>query len=193
MSTCDIINFRTGQRRQAQTGSRLWQRTALVAMGAVAICAPSHAACWETAARRHGIDPVLLMAIGWQESRGWSHAVGPRLKDGNQAVGLMQINTVHLPRLRQVGISRQDLFDPCLSQQLGAWVLADCMQRFGQVWRAVGCYATGPGSKAHRAQAQYAAEVRHHYERYQRSLGRSEARVGSQPANVSSRAGGGAP
>ena len=51
------------------------------------------ASCWEEAGRNYAIDPLLLQAIGWKESRGWSHAVGPMLKDGHQALGVMQINT----------------------------------------------------------------------------------------------------
>lgn len=124
-------------------------------------------ACWEQAGASYHIDPLLLKAIAWQESRGWSKAVGPKLKDGNRALGLMQINTIHLPALARHGIQRQHLFDPCVSQQVGAWVLADCIKRFGQKWKAIGCYYAGPASKNTRAQEQYVRAVQKFYAGYQ--------------------------
>lgn len=129
------------------------------------------AACWETAAAMYGHDPYLLKAIGWKESRGHIGAVGSLLKDGNRALGLMQINTIHLPALRKQGITRNDLFDPCTSQKVAAWVLADCLKKKGEVWAAVGCYYGGPASKAYSAMRNYANDVRKYYEGYKRQAG----------------------
>ena len=130
----------------------------------------SSASCWEEAGRQYGIDPLLLMAIGWKESRGWTGAVGPQLADGNRALGVMQINTIHLPVLAAYGISREDLFDACTSQKIGAWVLANCIERFGQTWKAVGCYYTGPASKNIAAQTQYVSDVQRYYAGYLRQV-----------------------
>lgn len=131
------------------------------------------ATCWEEAGRAYGIDPLLLKAIAWKESRGWTRAVGPRLKDGNRALGLMQINTIHLPALAKHGVRREDLFDACVSQKVGAWVLADCINRFGPVWKAVGCYYAGPASNAIAAQAEYVRDVQRFYEGYLRQAQQS--------------------
>lgn len=124
------------------------------------------ATCWGDAAARYHVDPLLLKAIAWQESRGWTGAVGPVLPKGNRALGLMQINTVHMPLLAKRGIRKEDLFDPCVSQHVGAWVLADCIQKFGATWKAVGCYNTGPNSDDLDAQARYAEAVKRHYAGY---------------------------
>lgn len=124
------------------------------------------AKCWEEAGARYGVEPALLKAIGWVESRGWTNAVGPSLPGGNRALGLMQINTVHLPALQKFGISREHLFDACVSQHVGAWILRDCMARFGQTWKAVGCYNTGPGSKNIDAQERYVQAVQKSYQGY---------------------------
>lgn len=78
----------------------------------------------------------------------------------------MQIYSVHLPTLAQHGVTKADLFDACVSQQVGAWVLSDCIQRFGQTWKAVGCYYTGPGSNNIAAQASYVKDVKRFYEGY---------------------------
>jgi hypothetical protein len=129
------------------------------------------AECWEEAAAMYGHDPYLLKAIGWKESRGHVGAVGSLLKDGNRALGLMQINTIHLPRLNKLGIHRSDLFDPCTSQKVGAWVLADCLKKKGDIWVAVGCYYGGPASRAYTAMRGYATDVRRYYEGYKRQAG----------------------
>jgi len=126
------------------------------------------ASCWEEAGTRHGIPPLLLKAIAWKESRGDPRAVGPRLPDGNVAVGLMQINTVHLPSLAQYGIRREHLFDACISQEVGVWVLANCIREYGATWKAVGCYYTGPKSGNMHAQAEYVRDVQRFYAGYQR-------------------------
>lgn len=136
---------------------------------AVVLCSDKAAAsCWDEAGRSYGIDPLLLKAIAWKESRGWTGAVGPKLPDGNRALGLMQINSVHLPTLAQFGIRREHLFDACVSQKVGAWVLADCIQRFGYTWKAVGCYYAGPASKNVAAQVEYVLDVQRFYEGYRR-------------------------
>jgi soluble lytic murein transglycosylase-like protein len=134
------------------------------------ICAlaigPASAACWVEAASTHRVDPILLKAIAWNESRGRPNAIGPALPDNNRALGVMQINTIHLRVLQQHGISRQALFEPCTNIRVGAWVLADCIGRFGEVWRAVGCYYAGPHSRAFAAMERYVSAVRKNYEGY---------------------------
>lgn len=142
----------------------------VLVMGAFSVQAV-HAECWDEASAMYGHDPYLLKAIGWKESRGHVGAVGSLLPDGNRALGLMQINTIHLPALSKQGITRTDLFDPCTSQKVGAWVLADCLKKKGEVWAAVGCYYGGPASKAYTAMRNYANDVRRYYEGYKRKAG----------------------
>lgn len=152
-----------------------WRALALLAVLLVPVA--SKATCWEHAAHRYGVDPSLLKAIAWKESRGWTNAVGPQLPDGNRAIGLMQINSIHLPTLAQFGIRREHLFDACVSQHVGAWVLAHCMTRFGAKWKAVGCYYAGPASKNTQAQVEYVLDVQRLYEGYRREELRLAATV----------------
>lgn len=134
------------------------------------------ATCWEDAGALYGIDPLLLKAIAWKESRGWTGAVGPAdPKTGHRAFGLMQIYSVHLPELARHGIKKEDLFDACTSQKVGAWILADCIQRFGQTWKAVGCYYTGPASKNLAAQVGYVRDVQTYYRGYLRQSQQQQA------------------
>jgi soluble lytic murein transglycosylase-like protein len=129
-----------------------------------AVCA--NATCWKSAAATYTVDQALLQAIAWQESRGRPAAIGPLLPDGNRALGLMQINTIHLPSLKPYGIAREHLFDACTSITVGAWVLRDCIDRFGESWYAVGCYYAGPNSKAFAKMSSYVADVQRHYAGY---------------------------
>lgn len=136
---------------------------------AVLLFAPcvAGATCFRAAIDRYipQVDPLLLQAMAKVESNGQVDAEGPVLADGNKALGLMQINTVHLPELERYGIRREDLFDACKNVNLGAWALSHCIRRFGMTWRAVGCYNTGPASRNLAAQQRYITKVRRHYER----------------------------
>lgn len=138
---------------------------------AIVISCSANATCWNEAAATYGQDPYLLKAIAWKESKGYVGAVGSLLKDGNRALGLMQVNTIHLSRLSKIGVRREDLFDPCVSQKVGAWVLAECMDKFKEVWRSVGCYYGGPYSRAYTAMNLYAQDVKRYYEQYKRKAG----------------------
>ncbi len=110
----------------------------LLAAVAFLACDTAHA-CWEQAAATYGVNPYLLYAIARTES-GLNASALNRNKDGSYDVGLMQINSRWLPTLRRYGITEQQLFDPCVSIQVGAWVLAQNVRRMGNSWEAVGAY-----------------------------------------------------
>lgn len=99
--------------------------------------------CWDQAARYHGMNPWLLYAIAKVESGHNPAAVSPRNRNGTIDQGLMQINTVHLPRLRRYGIPESALKNACASTYIGAWVLADGFRRYGQSWKAIASYNVG--------------------------------------------------
>jgi soluble lytic murein transglycosylase-like protein len=121
--------------------------------------------CWQQAAARFDVPPELLVAIAAVES-----GFDPRAKNmshtartGSTDLGLMQINSAHLPRLAQWGISPTQLLDPCINVHVGAWLLAEIFSRLGRTWEAVGAYNAGcsqlKGSRCAAARASYAWKV----------------------------------
>ncbi|GAA5233805.1 lytic transglycosylase domain-containing protein [Verticiella sediminum] len=104
---------------------------------------PTHAdveACLRSAARHHGVDAALLRAIAQVESGLNVRAINRSNRNGSRDLGLMQINSAWLPVLARHGVREAQLYEPCVSAHVGAWILAANIARHGPVWRAVGAY-----------------------------------------------------
>lgn len=95
--------------------------------------------CFEAAAQYHGVNPLILRAIAWQESHANAAAINHNA-NGSLDYGLMQINSIHLKRLGRYGIEKDRLMDPCASIYIAAWHLRSKMNKFGNSWQAVGAY-----------------------------------------------------
>lgn len=118
--------------------------------------------CWEDAASRFNIEPELLQAIAVVESGHRAPAMNHANRNGSRDIGLMQINSIHLPRLLKQGITEDRLLnEPCLSVEVGASILAEFIKRFGYNWTAVGSYNVGMGSGPEREalRLQYAQKI----------------------------------
>lgn len=105
-------------------------------------------ACWEEAAARYGVNSSLLYAIAKTESSLNPAAVNRRNANGTYDIGLMQVNSSWLPTLAKYGIAESQLYDACTSIHVGAWIMAQNMQRLGNSWDAVGAYnSPNPGRR----------------------------------------------
>ena len=95
--------------------------------------------CFHTASVKYQLDPWLLVAIARVESRMQPDALR-KYDDGSEDIGLMQINSLWLPKLAQHGIARADLFHHCTSIHVAAWIVATQLFRYGKSWHSIGRY-----------------------------------------------------
>ena len=145
--------------------ARFWRKGLLLTL--VMSANQALAYCWEEAASRYDIEPQLLQAIAAVESGYQAGAMNHGNRNGTRDIGLMQINSIHLPRLLKQGITEERLLsEPCLSVEVGASILAEFIQRFGYNWTAVGAYNVGAGAGEQREalRLHYAEKVWARYE-----------------------------
>jgi hypothetical protein len=114
----------------------------LSCMAGLLAASPARASCWQEAAERYNVNPHVLHAIAKCES-----SLNPKAmnrshieRTGTYDIGLMQINSSNLRGLRAHGIGEAELLDACTSINVGAWILAQKIQRHGHNWEAVGAY-----------------------------------------------------
>ncbi len=123
----------------------------------------AHGQCWSAAGSRYAVEPELLQAIAMVESGMRADAVNIN-KDGSRDIGLMQINSIHLPALLKKGITEQRLLaEPCLAVHVGASILAEFIVRHGYTWTAVGAYNAGGARNRQAARLRYARKVWNRY------------------------------
>ena len=140
--------------------SALFRLPALAAALAAGLApAASRADCIDDAAVRHGVNALVLRAIGWQESRLQAAAV-VRDADGSTDRGAFQINSVHLPELARHGIDAAALADGCTSAEVAAWHYRRQVDRDGNTWLAVGAYHSRTPARARHYANQVAAVLR---------------------------------
>jgi soluble lytic murein transglycosylase-like protein len=114
--------------------------------------------CIVSAAQYRHQDPKLLKAIAVQESGMNPNAVNRNNKNGSRDIGLFQINSSWLPKLKKQGITERQLYDGCVSAYVAAWILAHAIDTHGSTWRAVGAY-NSPTESNRRIYAQRIQQV----------------------------------
>ncbi|WGS53902.1 lytic transglycosylase domain-containing protein [Paraburkholderia sp. D15] len=104
-------------------------------------CGAAHAAddCFNEAAAYQGVNPWVLRALAWYESKGDPFAVH-RNANGSIDVGQLQINSIHFNALEREGVPHRALIDPCVNVYVAAWLLKQKMVKHGNTWRAIGAY-----------------------------------------------------
>ena len=135
------------------------------------ILATAHSAypfCFDEAGAEYGISPLILRAIAKVESNFNPGAINWN-RNGSYDFGLMQINSswAHV-----LGLERWNtLGDACYNTRTGAWILANCMSKYGYSWEAIGCYNSQTPNKRDR----YARAVFRQLQRIEREEEASES------------------
>jgi soluble lytic murein transglycosylase len=96
-------------------------------------------------ARRHDLDPALVAAVIYAESR-----FDPNARSSSGAVGLMQLlpDTAEFIA-KKTGGTRfvvADLRDPEVNVRYGSWLLAYLRDRYGDEETVLAAYHAGPGN-----------------------------------------------
>lgn len=96
-------------------------------------------------AQRHGLDPALVAAVIYQESR-WR----PRAKSASGAIGLMQLTpeTARGIAIRTHGSAfhTQDLYNPEINIRYGAWYLDNLFAKYHSERLVLAAYNAGQGN-----------------------------------------------
>jgi len=108
--------------------------------------------CFDEAGSLYNVSPRILRAIARVES-GFKPDAFNRNANGTYDYGLMQINSSWAQVLGEKLWS--SLGDPCTNVKVGAWILSDCIRRYGYTWEAVGSY----NAEAKHKRVKYAKKV----------------------------------
>lgn len=95
--------------------------------------------CFRKYGQTFGVDPDLLEAISWVESKHDPTA----LNRGPETIsyGHMQINSYWIEPL--LGEEFSQLDDPCFCTAIGAYILSSCINNNGLNQNALSCYNSG--------------------------------------------------
>lgn len=94
--------------------------------------------CINHAAKVFHVPATIIISVIKIEG-GWKGAA-IKNKNGSYDLGVMQINSSWLPRLKKFGMTRNDVqFDPCVNVYIGTWILSKGLAT-GEGWQGVGNY-----------------------------------------------------
>lgn len=89
--------------------------------------------------KEFNIPPSLLWSIAKTESDFNIKAKNIN-KNGSVDYGLMQINSIHEPKLNARNLSLDDLYRPEVNIQIGCMILKHCLDKYGFDYKALNCY-----------------------------------------------------
>lgn len=118
----------------------------------------------QKAGKKYNVDPYMLLSIAEVESNFDASAI-TRNKNGTVDIGIMQINECWFSQLKKhTPNPRKSLLSYEYNIDIGAWVLAQCISRFGDSWKAVDCY--NKGTRDPRENSYYNHKVWKKYKQY---------------------------
>jgi soluble lytic murein transglycosylase-like protein len=95
--------------------------------------------CLADGARRFGLPQAVILAVMDVEAGTVGRATIN--SDGSRDLGPMQINSLWLPRLRELGLGEGEVRDDgCVNLAVGAWILRGHLARTGSLGLAIASY-----------------------------------------------------
>ncbi len=120
--------------------------------------------CINQAAIAYHIPATVILSVIKTENG--KNGLAVKNKNGSYDLGVMQINTTWLPRLKQEGITAEQIKrNPCINVHVGTWILAQGMAN-GSGWQGVANYHSY--TKKHNQL--YQEKVKRVYSKYQSSI-----------------------
>ena len=140
-------------------------------------------------AREHDLDPALIAAVIYQESK-----FRPSAKSSSGAIGLMQLTPATAQRDRDPhggsAFRTSDLYNPEINIRYGAWYLDNLFKKYGSERLVLAAYNAGQGNvdkwRAHGEPIQF-AETRAYVERVERPEEDLRATPGAHSSTSSAR------
>lgn len=121
--------------------------------------------CINHAAIVYHVPATVILSVIKQESGRNGQAV--RNKNGTFDYGVMQINSVWLPKIAAYGYTRDDMqYNACKNISVGTWILSQSITEGKNLWSGVGNYH----SHTPRHNYKYSAVVHAHYQKITRVL-----------------------
>jgi len=120
--------------------------------------------CAKSASKYFGVSEIVIKALARVE--GGKIGTMSRNSNGTYDMGIMQINTIHLPDIARKYPSigwREVAYQPCVNIGIGAWILSQRLKETTNYWKGVGNYH----SKTPKYRSRYLKKV---YEAYKKEL-----------------------
>jgi soluble lytic murein transglycosylase-like protein len=94
--------------------------------------------CINHAAITYHVPAKLIISV--IEIEGGRNGMAIKNKNGTYDLGVMQVNSIWVPKIKYFGITKQDLqFNPCTNVTVGSWILAKGMAT-ANGWQGIGNY-----------------------------------------------------
>ena len=124
--------------------------------------------CVAQASRYYNVHPLIVYSI--IDVEGGKVGTISENTDGSYDLGIMQINTIHLPDIqRQFGLSWEHVaYHPCINIGIGTWILHQRIKEAGDLWKGVGNYHSKTPSKHRIYMAKFQKAYKRRYDAFLR-------------------------
>lgn len=94
--------------------------------------------CINQSALHYHVPATMIISV--IQTEGGRNGQAVKNKNGTHDLGVMQINTIWLPKLEKYGITRDTLqYDACTNVEVGTWILAHSIAK-ADGWNGIGNY-----------------------------------------------------